>query len=497
MAKIKTKTIDFTLAEVSDEKDGKHLFGFSAHTVKDTINKIETKYFNGRRVYHGTSTAKNNPVIFRPEIKGLLLILLKIELEDVFLDDKTKDTGVSVKSISSLIETYNMVFAKSILSPHEKRVLFHYSDNFDDAKSILNKIRDFKISLTRMCFHLATKYHDSPTDYYSMTIKKIDEISETLILGADEYKIINVDNLFNPLDLRTPIVRAIEIILKDIFYFDEDNLCLRKDSLNADKSISELKVISSEYTGNYNEHIGYDYENDKLVEKQEDNFEKIDKQREELTDILDKYYKLRYPDKNSNKGTIEDTNYRRQIFKKMKIELRAHLKRHIMIRNLLNGNLNEDVYKIIKGDSYFLKRYNRERDILAAYTEYSLPFRKFLYSAEEEIEKRIPNGTIISRKIIKRIAKSAIDKYNIDVQKRLNIIDKTFDDCFQSFKLKTFLSGFKDNIDEISMHCEEIAKNIIAIILKEENDGNIYRLDEYNEKLIKKNVLQPMDTFFD
>ena len=99
MTKIKTKTIDFSLSEVSDKKDGKRLFNYSAHTVKNTINKIETKYFNGRRIYHGTSTAKNNPVIFRPEIKGLLLILLRIELEDVFLDDKTKDTGVSVKSI--------------------------------------------------------------------------------------------------------------------------------------------------------------------------------------------------------------------------------------------------------------------------------------------------------------------------------------------------------------------------------------------------------------
>ena len=498
MAKTKTKTIDFTLAEVSDEKDGKHLFGFSAHTVKDTINKIETKYFNGRRVYHGTSTAKNNPVIFRPEIKGLLLILLKIELEDVFLDDKTKDTGVSVKSISSLIETYNMVFAKSILSPHEKRVLFHCSDNFDDAKSILNKIRDFKISLTRMCFHLATKYHDSLTDYYSMTIKKIDEISETLILGADEYKIINVDNLFNPLDLRTPIVCAIEIILKDIFYFDKDNLCLRRDSISVHKTgieTSKLEKISSEYTENYYMHIECDVNDDTLVEIHEDNFEKIDKQRKDLINILDKYYKLIYPDKNNAADKIEDADSLSQIFKQMNVDLRAHLRCHLMILNLLNGNLNNDEYETINGDCNFLERYNQRRDKLSSHEEYSLSFKEYLLEAEKNIGNHINNDTEISKNMIAIISKNAIDKYNIDVQKRLNIISETFDDCFQAFKLKTILSGCKDNIEEISKHCEKIAENIIAILLKEENDGNIYRLNEYNEKLIKKNILHPMDTF--
>lgn len=181
----------------------------------------------------------------------------------------------------------------------------------------------------------------------------------------------------------------------------------------------------------------------------------------------------------------------------MKEDLQTHLNCHRMIINLFNGKLDNDEYDTIKGDCNFLEHYNQRRDKLYSYEEYSLSFKEYLREAEKNIENHINNDAEISKKMIAKISKNAINKYNKDVQNRLNIIDKTFDDCFQSFKLKTVLSGFKDNIDEISMHCEEIAKNIIAIILKEENDGNIYRLDEYNEKLIKKNVLQPMDTFFD
>ena len=99
-------TIDYLFKDVSDNKEGKALFGFSAQTVKKCINDIEQNYFQGRKIYHGLSKSKNNAIIFRCEIKGLLLLLLKLELEDVFRDDKAKTSGISNDNIDKIIGTY-------------------------------------------------------------------------------------------------------------------------------------------------------------------------------------------------------------------------------------------------------------------------------------------------------------------------------------------------------------------------------------------------------
>lgn len=64
-------TIDYLFKDLSDNKEGKKMFGFSAQTVKKCINNIEQNYFDGRKIYHGLSETQNNAIIFRCEIKGL------------------------------------------------------------------------------------------------------------------------------------------------------------------------------------------------------------------------------------------------------------------------------------------------------------------------------------------------------------------------------------------------------------------------------------------
>ena len=121
-------------------------------------------------MYHGLANSKNNAILFRHEIKGLLLLLLKLELEDVFRDGKSKDAGISTANVEKIIETYS--YALDILSSHEYQVLMHYSD-IENGLCFIESIKAFKDELKKVLILLATKYHDHPTNYYTLFIKKL------------------------------------------------------------------------------------------------------------------------------------------------------------------------------------------------------------------------------------------------------------------------------------------------------------------------------------
>ena len=156
------------------------MFGFSTQTVKKRINDIEQHYFDGRKIYHGLSKSKNNAIIFRCEIKGLLLLLLKLELEDVFRDDKSKASGVTVSNIDKIINTYVFALDEELLSDYEYRVLMQFTD-IEDGFTFLESIRSFRNELSKSLIILATKYHDHAANYYKMFIKRIRDISVSML----------------------------------------------------------------------------------------------------------------------------------------------------------------------------------------------------------------------------------------------------------------------------------------------------------------------------
>ena len=63
-------TIDYLFKDVSDNKEGKALFGFSAQTVKKCINDIEQNYFQGRKIYHGLSNPRIMLLYFDARLKA-------------------------------------------------------------------------------------------------------------------------------------------------------------------------------------------------------------------------------------------------------------------------------------------------------------------------------------------------------------------------------------------------------------------------------------------
>lgn len=89
---------DLTYADISDEK-GK-LFGKSRKTVFEAINRIEDRYFDGKYILR--ANGEKSDVLFRWEIKDLLLALLKFEIEDVFIDrDPQKDSKIKKMELAN------------------------------------------------------------------------------------------------------------------------------------------------------------------------------------------------------------------------------------------------------------------------------------------------------------------------------------------------------------------------------------------------------------
>ncbi len=57
------KTIDLSYKEISDNQEGKYLFGFSIQTVQKAIKTLEKQYFQGRNIFRKDD--KNSSYVFR------------------------------------------------------------------------------------------------------------------------------------------------------------------------------------------------------------------------------------------------------------------------------------------------------------------------------------------------------------------------------------------------------------------------------------------------
>lgn len=245
---MKKQYIDYTFKDVCDKKTGDSWFSYSENTVRETINNIENNYFQGRRIYHGITNSKNNAIVFRFEIKGLLLLLLKLELQDIFRDNKFKDNGISNGNIDKIVETYRDVLKNVSLSDYEYRVLMNVAD-IKNEFDFYNSISEFKRTLSRFFIIIATKYHDHPSDYYKMAIKRINDISISMIYGSNDLAFLNKFLFLQPLDLRKAVIRAINKICEDLYYFDDNKLCKRRFmlELNSKVPFKENHTIYSKF----------------------------------------------------------------------------------------------------------------------------------------------------------------------------------------------------------------------------------------------------------
>lgn len=461
-------TIDYLFKDVSDNKDGKKLFGFSAQTVKKRINDIEQNYFDGRKIYHGLSKSKNNAIIFRCEIKGLLLLLLKLELEDVFRDDKSKTSGVTVSNIDKIINTYVFALDEELLSDYEYRVLMQFTD-IEDGFTFLESIRSFRNELSKSLIILATKYHDHAANYYKMFIKRISDISVSMIYGSYDSKPLNSSFLLQPLDLKTALIRAINQMCDDLYYFKEDMICRRRIKLYTTKNISE------DYYSIRLKHIYINENNlDEQREKSSDEFpgdeDDITDVRNGLTNCLTKYYELKYPHISKQTSAFPTKEKIEDELSKAEKALYRYIELFIKMQKLCYGNLSESECKEVYTYEPFLREFYNTRLQLLHTEIYDWSFANYLPHIETYLTRQIKKGALTNTDQTNELIKRTMDCYRADVMNRTQIVTEEMDKYNNKEVLKSEYSGIIDNIEEIEATCESLAKNLIAMILKREAD---------------------------
>lgn len=141
------KTIDYTYMDVSDNQKGEHLFGISTQTVKKAIARLEKRYFQERHIFR--SKGKGSDFLFRHEIKSLLLLLVRLELDNVFADSKSKDNGVSLANMDKLINEYEYITDPECLREYEDVVL-HQSFNAEESVDFIYTIDSFQKAMTNL-----------------------------------------------------------------------------------------------------------------------------------------------------------------------------------------------------------------------------------------------------------------------------------------------------------------------------------------------------------
>lgn len=457
-------TIDYLFKDLSDNKEGKKMFGFSAQTVKKCINNIEQTYFDGRKIYHGLSESQNNAIIFRCEIKGLLLLLLKLELENVFRDDKSKKSGVTISSIDRIFDTYKFALDEEFLSDYEYRVLMQFSD-IEDEFTFYESIKSFRNELSRLLIILATTYDDHAANYFKMVIKRIRNISASMLYGSFDIKVLNKERFLQPLDLRLSLIKAINEICTDLYWFNKDNLCQRKMILFDNAALSEeyskicIKHIcmEGEYSDQQREKVSEEFPHD------EDDITDI---RNELTSFLNKYYESKYPYIPKQTYIYPTKEIMDERFETLRRKLNEYIDCYCTTQKIMLGKIPTEEINTIPKD--YLRYLLRQRFFLNNLTIFDWSFNQFLPKLEDELSDRIKTDSTQLNK--EEILEKYMKEYTTDVYERLSILKKGFNNYDNKEFLKNNYCNIIDNIEDIEAHCEALAKNIIAMILKRETD---------------------------
>ena len=286
MKKEKRKTVDYTFKDIIADKQIKNYLNCGEVKIKRCMNSIEEKYFDGKRIYHAISSKEKSDFLFRFEIKGLLLLLLKLEIEDP-IDGRTQKKGVSSLNVKKMITSITPQYL-DVLNNYEFKLVVQYCD-----PEHLNSIYDILEQTQKSLMHLAVVYAKNYDNFIwglSRSIQhKIDQITKMIIgrtYGNDDLKIGTILEMNNALTrlvpssynvqigLKEAVIKAIKRITRDIYYFDENNVCYRKIYLP--KSESTFENIRNKFCILQLKHIDVPWKDKRIENKILSKHSKID-----------------------------------------------------------------------------------------------------------------------------------------------------------------------------------------------------------------------------
>ena len=467
------KTIDLTYKEVSDNQEGKSLFGKSTQTVKKTIAVLEKKYFAGRNIFRNDDTTSD--FLFRYEIKNLLLLLIKLEMDDVFSDAKAKADGVSTKGIHKILKSYELMNDEELLRDYEYRVLLQ-SVNADESIHFIETIKTFQTALATF-LTLSVKYYDKfSTDFFEDIIYKLNEWSRNIIYWTDEVSQLEKSHKkiidFNPyhlkfhertesltLNLKTAVVKAINRIADELYEFDENGVCIRKN----------LEPLGEDEIENpYTQIVEYD-------EKLDD--EKADEIHAGMDKVMDDYWKKVFPNQGQQHQPRFQHNQEKQIeeslydLKKIACGYLMHYcGGKAMVIGYLYMSAPPDADNTKEREKTF-EVFEGLRMQLESFRLSDLSFEPYLRKLEKSAwQWCLENKFDMTPYSFEKMVDQSIAKFKEDSDKLRKAARSEFDKIQNKNFKETELEGTESNIDELYRQCESLAENMLAVILKIEAD---------------------------
>ena len=508
------KTVDFTLKDLLEDEYIKNYLKCGIVKIRNSINLIEKKYFDGKRIYHVSSPKKKADFLFRYEIKGLLLLLLKIELNDPF-DGRSQKNGVTTLKIDRLINRISDD-DMNMLTIYEYNVLAQFCD-----PEHLNTIDEVLDEIKKSLFHLSVIYaknYDSFSSGLSKSIlRKIEELSAMIVgrlYGEDDLKILAIlspnkeltriipSSYLVEIDIKEAVVNAINRISRDIYYFDENKVCYRK--LYLPKTNGEFEEICNQFNKIRENHVDF-AELSKLEDECKDNLFKKQAYEDDIyymgdknDEVLSRYdvwnYYVKNYEMNDEERNLLNRIYQKQVEREFDDEEELSLIWNSM-EKVLDSYYDESI--IIKATEFKKVKFDESVDDIISELEkkfwtYALYLYDYQISSFDSTNENI-NKTYSLKEcydLRKNIEKVVVCDIEFDMH--LSFFEREFFDTFDSHSknseanlyslIDKTINDFKEEVYSVQKDLEDEYKlidsgqfegtpySLVAVNIKNVND---------------------------
>lgn len=475
------KRFDLKYNDINAEE----LFGKSTQTINTAVKNLEKRYFKGRNLFRNNTATSD--LLFRWEIKNLLLLLIKLEIDNVFSGGKSSKDGVTDLSIKKILASYDYVNNDNNLRNYEKWIL-EQSFNTVSSKEFVEDINEFEKVLTNF-WVLAAKYYEyMPSDYFKRISAVLNSFSRGIINHALKYETyqkrelpkIIVDQYrgtaklkTRPLriNLETAVVTAINTISEALYDFDENGCCHRKNKLEASD------VFNDSYQLIHSQHSLSDEE---MTERDFD----VNYVRRKVDELMEDYWaeeaKMPHNESEDNEQSATSGFYTHKSKEKiddaienLKKETELYIQLYCLIRLFVIGRIDRKTFECNNSGNELFKTYERLRNELYGFQLVDHSFVPVLCRIEQEVWQlfeNAPDGNFNEGDKVKRIISSQIDLFRMNTDLIRNQAIKEFDDITHRNLDGDILNGVRNNIDNISADSNDIIKNILSMVLKIEAD---------------------------
>lgn len=475
------KRFDLKYNDINAEE----LFGKSTQTINTAVKNLEKRYFKGRNIFRNNTVTSD--LLFRWEIKNLLLLLIKLEIDNVFSGGKSSKEGVTDLSIKKILSSYDYVNNDNNLRNYEKWVL-EQSFSAVSSKEFVEDINEFEKVLTNF-WVLAAKYYEyMPSDYFKRISAVLNSFSRGIIDHALKYEAyqkrklpkISVDQYRGTATLRerplrinleTAVVTAINTISEALYDFDENGCCHRKKKLEASD------VFNNSYQLIHSRHSLFDEE---LSEYEFD----VDYIRSKVDELMEDYWaeevKIPHEESEDNEQVPTSDFYTHNSKEKidaaienLKKETERYVQFYCLIKLFVTGRIDRKTFEGNNNGKELFEAYERLRNELYGFQLVDHPFVPVLCRIEQEVWQlfeNAPDGNFTDGGKVKRIISSQIDLFRMNTDLIRNQAIKECDDITNRNLDRDILSGVRNNIDNISADSDDIIKNMLSMVLKIEAD---------------------------